>query len=121
MAYVFYTDAIAPIFGAPSDHNTTTQLTVATTETAGFKYEQNGVGFGAGVLTGTVTVKGIVQAGVIVLLFDEATSQFINATTTDAGGVYTFTGLPTTRDFFMVYKEPSGLWEYRVSSRRTPE
>lgn len=79
-----------------------------------------GVGHGPGVLSGTVTVRGVVQSGAIVLLFDEETEQYVNATTSNASGIYTFTGLPEGRQFFMVFKEPTGLWEYRVSSRRTP-
>lgn len=79
----------------------------------------NGIGFGSGTLSGTVTVRGAIQAGAIVLLFDELTGQYVNSTVSDGSGIFTFTGLPD-RQFFMVFKEPTGLWEYRVSSRRTP-
>lgn len=71
-------------------------------------------------LSGSVSIKGVPQSGVTVLLYDEATYAFVASTTTDGAGLYTFTGLSTANTYFMVYKEPSGLWEYRVSSRRTP-
>ena len=80
----------------------------------------NGVGFGLGVLSGTVTVRGVVQAGAIVLLFDEETNAYVDSTTTNSSGVFSFSGLAEEKQFFMVIKEPTGLWEYRVSSRRTP-
>ena len=119
MAYISWQTPELTQTGSVTTRETLQEVTFRSLADAVSRVTGNGVGFGLGVLSGTVTVRGVVQAGAIVLLFDEETNAYVNSTTTNASGVYTFNGLPD-RQFFMVIKEPTGLWEYRVSSRRTP-
>lgn len=75
---------------------------------------------GNGILAGSVRILGDVGSGFIVDLHSEITGEKISSTVTDGIGTFEFTNLEKTEKFFMVFKDPSGLWEYRVSSRRNP-
>lgn len=120
MAYISWQSPELTQTGTVSTRETLQEVTFRSLADVESRVTDNGVGFGLGVLSGTVTVRGVVQAGAIVLLFDEETNAYVNSTTSDASGIFSFSGLPENRQFFMVFKEPTGLWEYRVSSRRTP-
>ena len=75
---------------------------------------------GSGVLSGTVRVQGEPGANFTAILFDEITHTKVAETATDSMGHFSFTGLEKAYKYYIVFKSPDGLWEYRVSSRRIP-
>ena len=75
---------------------------------------------GSGVLSGSVRIRGEIGAGFAVDLHAEDTGERIGTTTTDAVGTFEFTHIEKTQKYFMAFKDPTGEWEYRVSSRRNP-
>ena len=75
---------------------------------------------GNGVLSGVVRVDGENQIGCIVSLYSEKTQEYLTSSVTDSNGMFVFEHLNTEELFYIVAKEPSGAWEYRVSSRRKP-
>lgn len=76
---------------------------------------------GNGTLSGTVRVQGEPGSAFKAILFDELTHSKVAETTTDVTGHFSFTELEKTIKYYVVFKSPDGLWEYRVSSRRIPE
>lgn len=75
---------------------------------------------GSGVLSGVVRVNDELQTDCIVSLYSEDTQELLQSTTTNASGEFIFEGLNTEELFYIVAKEPSNAWEYRISSRRKP-
>lgn len=75
---------------------------------------------GTGVLSGTVRVQGEPGENFTAILFDEQTHAKISETASDSTGHFSFTGLEKAYKYYIVFKSPDGLWEYRVSSRRVP-
>lgn len=75
---------------------------------------------GTGTLSGTVRVQGEPGSAFTAILFDEVTHTKVSETTTDITGHFSFTELEKTIKYYIVFKSPDGLWEYRVSSRRNP-
>lgn len=75
---------------------------------------------GTGTLSGTVRVQGEPGSAFTAILFDELTHSKVAETSTDVTGHFSFTELEKTIKYYIVFKSPDGLWEYRVSSRRNP-
>lgn len=74
----------------------------------------------SGNLSGTVKVNGALIQGAKVRCYEEVTGVYVKETISDASGNFLINGLDTALQYFLVISEPSDLWEYRVSSRRTP-
>lgn len=77
-------------------------------------------GSGSGFIQGVVTLKGTPEPNAIVSLFEEESGIRVKTITASSSGLYRFDNLDTTLKYFIIVKEPSGLWEYRVQSRITP-
>lgn len=82
---------------------------------------QGGTDFeGNGVLSGTVSVQTVNTENCTVLLYSERTGEFLAQTLTNALGQFEFKNLNTEELFYLTFKEPTSLWEHRISSRRSP-
>lgn len=75
---------------------------------------------GPGRLSGTVTVNDKLIKDAIVRCYKETTGEYIKETTSDEFGYFLISDLDPDIKYFLVISEPSNLWEYRVSSRRSP-
>ena len=75
---------------------------------------------GTGVLSGLYRVKGQPVAGAQVKVFTEDTDEHLGTVDTDAVGQFIVPNLDKTKKFYVVVRDPLGLWEDRVSSRRSP-
>ena len=76
---------------------------------------------GRDVLSGTLRVRGEAQSSWCVDLYSEDSKKYIATTVTDITGFFEFEGLEHVQAYFMIIRDPNGLWEHRVSSRRVPE
>jgi hypothetical protein len=75
---------------------------------------------GRGRLAGSVRSRGETAAGFFVDLYEEASNRLISSTTTDSVGFFEFPEIEHTFKYFMIIKDPEGMWEHRVSSKRVP-
>ena len=75
---------------------------------------------GTGVISGTVKIKGLDQAGATVTLFSQDTDLAIASDTSDISGSFTFTGLSKSKQFWIRIVPPDPTWEHLIRSRITP-
>lgn len=75
---------------------------------------------GPGRLSGTVAVNDKLIKDAIIRCYEETTGEYIKETTSDEFGYFLISDLDPATKYFLVISEPSNLWEYRVSSRRSP-
>ena len=78
-----------------------------------------------GIISGNAHIAGItslkgVPISAMVVLHEEVTGGVVSSTTSSSTGEYRFDNLDVNSKYFIIVKEPSGLWEYRVQSRITP-
>lgn len=71
-------------------------------------------------LAGTYKIRNVPTQNATVKVFLESNNQFIGETTTDSMGYFEMPNLSDTQQFYLVFRDPDGLWEDRVSSRRIP-
>lgn len=76
---------------------------------------------GFGTLSGIYRIRGVAAANVHVRVFSEETGEYLGQVDTDANGGFTIPNVNKDHQFNLVFREPSGAWEDRVSSRRIPE
>jgi hypothetical protein len=76
---------------------------------------------GFGTLSGIYRIRGVAAANVHVRVFSEETGEYLGKVDTDANGGFTIPNVNKDHQFNLVFREPSGAWEDRVSSRRIPE
>lgn len=72
-------------------------------------------------LAGTYRIRGENVGQVDVKVFSEQTGEYLGHVDTDANGQFRIPNVNPDHKFTLVFREPSGLWEDRVSSRRIPE
>ena len=75
---------------------------------------------GDGKLQGFYKIKDRPVEGTIVRVFAEETDEYLGEVTTNSIGAFLVPNLDKTKKFYLVFRDPYGLWEDRVSSRRTP-
>lgn len=71
--------------------------------------------FAGTIATGTAPIDGVV-----VKVFDALSLQPAGEVVSNSIGEWEITGLRENREYFLVAANPDNLWEYTVSSRRTP-
>ena len=76
---------------------------------------------GYGELAGTYRIRGETVGGVEVRVFSEQTGEYLGMVMTDSSGRFSIPNVNKAHLFALVFREPSGAWEDRVSSRRLPE
>ena len=76
---------------------------------------------GYGTLAGVYRITGSIVEGVSVRVFSEESNEFLGEVFTDSTGQFTVPNVSDSHSFYLVFREPSGAWEDRVSSRRFPE
>lgn len=86
------------------------------------------IGFGSDSFyyTGNGTIEGIVRikkknsAQCECVLFTEKHNQFVQSVLSDENGIFKFNNVDETFQYYIVAREKSGLWEYRIQSKITP-
>lgn len=73
---------------------------------------------GPGVISGLVTIDGSPKPGFMIYLLEG--TRVIMETITDGTGAYSFVGLDMAYKYDIVAIDPTGTWETKVSSRRSP-
>ena len=75
-----------------------------------------------GTISGLTKIAGSPIPGCNVFLFRDETNELVAQTTSNASGVFVFTGLNKAMKFMVVVKIAAGFesYEYMVSSRRNP-
>lgn len=73
---------------------------------------------GHGILAGTVRIAGDVAEGVKVRVFSEESNEFLGEVVTDVNGQFEIPNVLNGHAFCLVFRDPLGAWEDRVSSRR---
>lgn len=73
---------------------------------------------GNGKISGNVLVDGFPRSNMTALLFEN--NMIIRSTLTDTSGYYEFKHLDPALKYDVLMKDPQGIWESKVSSRRTP-
>lgn len=76
--------------------------------------------YGNGLLSGIYRIEGVATPNAILRVFAEDTHEYLGQVQTNASGLFTINNLNTTKQFYIVVRDPNSLWEDRVSSRRTP-
>ena len=76
------------------------------------------IGFGE--LAGAYRIRGENIGEVEVKVFSEQTGEYLGQVKTNANGQFTIPNVNKDHLFTLVFREPSGAWEDRVSSRRIP-
>lgn len=76
--------------------------------------------YGNGVLSGLINVDGANVEGAEIICMEEDTLNIAVISYTEFDGTFSITDLDPNKRYFLVVKEPTGAWEYRVSSRRIP-
>lgn len=74
---------------------------------------------GEGKLSGTCRVLGVGFANVEVKVYSEETDELLGYVQTDVNGEFTVPNVKPGVDFYLIFRDPAGAWEDRVSSRRT--
>lgn len=77
------------------------------------------VGFGE--LAGAYRIRGENIGEVEVKVFSEQTGEYLGQVTTNLNGQFSIPNVNPNHLFTLVFREPTGAWEDRVSSRRIPE
>lgn len=76
---------------------------------------------GYGELAGSYRIRGESVGAVEVKVYSEQTGEYLGMVMTDVNGQFSIPNVNKNHQFALVFREPSGLWEDRVSSRRLPE
>lgn len=82
------------------------------------RYVGNIFHIGNGTISGTVVVDGIPKPSMRMLLLEG--NRCIRDTLTDNAGYYEFRLLDERLKFDVIAKDPSGLWEAKISTNRYP-
>ncbi len=77
------------------------------------------IGFGE--LAGAYRIRGENIGEVEVKVFSEQTGEYLGQVKTNVNGQFTIPNVNPNHLFALVFREPTGAWEDRVSSRRIPE
>lgn len=77
------------------------------------------VGFGE--LAGAYRIRGENIGEVEVKVFSEQTGEYLGQVKTNVNGQFSIPNVNSDHKFNLVFREPTGAWEDRVSSRRIPE
>jgi hypothetical protein len=73
------------------------------------------------VLAGNITALGVPIDNVTLQAYEEDTKVFSGQTRPNSSGYYELDRLDSTKKYFVIAKSDDNKYEYKISSRRTPQ